>query len=255
MGTGSAAPTAVKNMSTITSISRRTSLFATAALVTAMRYPALAASPLLKIGTIGAGNIGGTLGQVWTKNGHKVMLSSRNPAELADLVKKLGPNASAGTVEQTVAFADVILLAVPYKAMPQIAQENAKAIVSKVLVIDATNPIPGRDSPVAEEAIKFGAGAYTAKLLPGAHIVRAFNAIGAARFGQGGHAADGTRIGIPIAGDDAHAISIASDLINETGFEPVLVGSLEFGRNLRPGQPLAGEHSPAEIKQIAATLK
>ena len=243
-------------MTDIISISRRSTLLLTAsAFMAAMRNNAFAAAVPLKIGTIGAGNIGGTLGQVWVKHGHQVMLSSRKPEELADLVKKIGPGASAGTVAQAVAFADVILLAVPYGAMPQIAAEHAKALAGKTLVIDATNPNPGRDGAVANDAIDFGAGAYTAKLLPGAHIVRGFNAIGAARFGQGGHRPDGTRIGIPIAGDDKNAIFVATDLINETGFEPVLVGSLEFGKNLRPGLPLAGEHTAAEIMQIAATLK
>ncbi len=241
-------------MINIISISRRTALIGAVGAIS-MHKSAFAAGAPLKIATIGAGNIGGTLGQVWVKGGHKVMLSSRKPEELADLVQKIGPGASAGTVEQAVAFADVILLAVPFGAVPAIAEEHAKALATKVLILDATNPVQRRDGAAADAAIDYGAGLYTAKLLPGAHIVRAFNAIGAARFGQGGRAADGTRIGIPMAGDDKRAIGIATDLINETGFEPVLVGSLEFGKNLRPGLPLAGEHSAAEIKQIAATLK
>ena len=63
------------------------------------------------------------------------------------------------------------------------------------------------------------------------------------------------RIGMPIAGDDAKAIEVASRLIREIGYEPVLVGGLAMGRHLVPGTPLAGEHSPEEIRKIAATLK
>ncbi len=61
-------------------------------------------------------------------------------------------------------------------------------------------------------------------------------------------------VGVPIAGDDAKAIAIASGLIKEIGFEPVLVGGLAMGKYLVPGTPLGGEHTPAEIKQIATTL-
>jgi predicted dinucleotide-binding enzyme len=60
---------------------------------------------------------------------------------------------------------------------------------------------------------------------------------------------------MPIAGDDAKAIAVASRLIRDIGYEPVLVGSLEFGRHLVPRTPLAGERTPDEIRRIAATLK
>jgi len=59
---------------------------------------------------------------------------------------------------------------------------------------------------------------------------------------------------VPIAGDDPDAIALATRLIKETGFEPVLVGGLAKGKYLVPGTPLAGEHTPAEIRQIAAGL-
>jgi len=221
----------------------------------ALTRGAFAGASTLKIATIGAGNIGGTLGAVWAKAGHPVMLSSRNPGELKDEVARMGANARAGTVAEAVAFGDVILLAVPYGAMPGIAKEHAAALAGKALVFDATNPFPARDGAAAEESLKMGAGLHTQSLLPGARIVRAFNAIGAARFGQGGKAADGTRIGIPIAGDDAKALALASELIAETGFEAVVVGNLDFGKHLRPGTPLAGERSAAEIRKVAATLR
>lgn len=218
--------------------------------------PSLAASAPLKIGTIGAGNIGRTLGGVWVKAGHEVMFSSRHPEELKDMIAALNSNkARAGTVAEAVAFADVVLLAVPYSAMLGISKDHAKALAAKALVFDASNPSPGRDGAVAEEALKMGAGLHTASVLPGARIVRAFNAIGAARFGQGGRNSSGARIGIPMAGDDAGALKIAAALIDETGFEPVVVGNLDFGKHLRPRTPLGGEHTADEIRAIAATLK
>jgi len=82
--------------------------------------------------------------------------------------------------------------------------------------------------------------------------VRAFNAIGAARMGSA-HEEPG-RVGMPIASDDAGAVAIASRLIRDVGYEPVLVGGLAKGKYLMPGTPLSGERSPEEIRRIAATL-
>ena len=207
----------------------------------------------LKIGTIGAGREGGALGTAFAKAGHKVMFSSRHPEALKDLVANAGPNAAAGTVDQAVAFADVVLLVVPYTAVEQIGRDHGKALAGKRLVMDISNPIPRRDGEDFVKSVdaQGGPGVVTAKLLPGAHIVRAFNAIGSASV-----AADAKKsIGVPIAGDDQQAVALAGSLIKEIGFEPVLVGGLAMGKHLRPGTPLAGEHSPAEIRQIAATLK
>jgi 8-hydroxy-5-deazaflavin:NADPH oxidoreductase len=92
----------------------------------------------------------------------------------------------------------------------------------------------------------------SAELLPGARIVRAFDAIGAASMGQA-HEQPG-KVGMPIAGDDKEAIEVASRLIREIGYEPVLIGGLDKGKYLMPGTPLSGEHSPEEIRKIAATL-
>jgi predicted dinucleotide-binding enzyme len=69
------------------------------------------------------------------------------------------------------------------------------------------------------------------------------------------HQQPGERIGMPIAGDDPKAIELASGLIREIGYEPVLIGGLAMGKHLMPGTPLAGERTPDQIRQIAATLK
>jgi predicted dinucleotide-binding enzyme len=234
--------------------SRRAAIGATIAAVVRLMPGARAAEKPLKIATIGAGQIGSTLGTVWVKAGHEVMFSSRHPEELQGLAAGLGPKAHAGSVADAIAFADVVLLAVPYGALPEIAKDHAHDLAPKMLVLDACNPFPNRDGEVATQALAKGAGLYTAGLFPGARIVRAFNAIGAAHFGQGGMT-NGVRMGIPIAGDDKKALAVASDLIRETGYEPVVVGNLDFGKYLRPGTPLAGEHTPEEIRSIAATLK
>jgi 8-hydroxy-5-deazaflavin:NADPH oxidoreductase len=210
----------------------------------------------LKVGMIGAGREGSALGSLFVKAGHPVMFASRNPDRLKDLVAGLGPLAQAGTVDQAVAFGDVIALVVPYPAIEEIAKAQASDLAKKTLVLDVSNPIPRRDG---EEYVKKvndagGAGLMTAKLLPGAHIVRAFNAIGSTQL-AGLANRPGNPVGVPIAGDDANAIAVAEKLIRGIGFEPVLVGGLAMGKYLVPGTPLGGVHTPAEIKQIAGTLR
>jgi 8-hydroxy-5-deazaflavin:NADPH oxidoreductase len=214
------------------------------------------AAASLKIGFIGSGREGGALGTLFAKAGHPVMFSSRHPETLADLVKSAGPKAKAGTVEEAVAFGDAIFLVVPYTAVEQIAKENAAAIAKKPLLVDVSNPIPRRDGEDFVKQINEmgGAGLATAKYFPGAKVVRGFNAIGFGKL-EGDAAKSDTKIGVPIAGDDKGAIELASALITQIGFVPVVIGGLAMGKYLVPGTPLGGEHSPDELKQIAANLK
>jgi predicted dinucleotide-binding enzyme len=208
------------------------------------------------IATIGAGREGGALGTLFAKNGHPVMFSSRHPEQLKDLIAEAGSQAKAGTVEEAIAFGDVVLLVVPYTAVKQIGQDYGAALAKKALVMDVSNPIAKRDG---DELIKWvdeqgGAGKATAALLPGARLVRAFNAIGFGKLAELSHR-QGEPVGVPIAGDDQNAIVIASRLIKEVGFEPVVVGKLAMGKYLNVGTPLAGVHTPAEIREIMKTLK
>ena len=212
-----------------------------------------AAAEKLKIGVVGSGRVGGTLGGVWVKAGHEVMFSSRDLEHDKKLAAGLGPNARAGTPRDAAAFGEVLLISVPYRALPDVGKDLGALLKGKV-VIDTCNPIPSRDGDIATWAREKGAGLASAELLPGARIVRAFNAIGSARMGAV-HEQQGERIGMPIAGDDAKAVEVASRLIREIGFEPVLIGPLAMGKYLMPGTPLAGERTPEQIRQIAATLK
>jgi hypothetical protein len=212
---------------------------------------ASAATEKMKIGIVGSGSVGGTLGAVWVKTGHEVMFSSRNIEHDKALAAKLGPNARAGTPREAAAFGEVLMVSVPYRALPEVGKDLAGLIKGKV-VIDTCNPFVSRDGEVATWARQKGAGLASAELLPGARIVRAFNAIGYTRMGAA-HEQPG-RIGMPIAGDDAQAIAIASRLIRDIGYAPVLIGGLAMGKHLMPGTPLAGERTPDEIRQIAARL-
>jgi hypothetical protein len=126
-----------------------------------------------RIGIIGSGHIGGTIGGLWIKKGHPVMFSSRHPEELKDIVTQLGSLAQAGTVEQAVTFGDVLFIAVPYGAIPQIGKDYSSAMKGKVL-LDACNAVSARDGVVADEVEQNGIGVTSQKYLSGARVVRAF---------------------------------------------------------------------------------
>ena len=207
-----------------------------------------------KIGIIGSGKIGGALGTLWAGAGHEVMFSSRNIDNDKKLAASVGAKARAGTPREAAAFGDVVLIAVPYKALPELGKDLGDAIKGKV-VINPSNPIPNRDGDVANWAREKGAGFADAELLPGARVVRAFNAVGAAKLPEYGKRQGGERTAMPIAGDDQNALAVTAALVREIGLEPVVVGGLAMAKYLMPGTPLAGEHSPEEIKKIAATLK
>jgi 8-hydroxy-5-deazaflavin:NADPH oxidoreductase len=214
---------------------------------------ALAAdSQKMKIGIIGSGHVGSALGGVWAKAGNEVMFSSRHLENDRKLAAEVGANARAGTPQKAAAFGQVLLLAVPYSAFPELIRSLGNSIKGKV-VINASNPFPQRDGEIANDARAKGVGLFDAQMLPGAHVVRAFNAVSAARMASAHE--DPGKIGMPIAGDDKKAIEVASRLGREAGFEAVVVGGLDMGKYLMPGTPLAGEHTPDELRSIAATLK
>jgi predicted dinucleotide-binding enzyme len=205
----------------------------------------------LKIGIIGSGHVGSALGKVWAKAGNEVMFSSRNLDNDKRLAAEVGANARAGTPQEAAAFGQVILFAVPYSAFPELVKNLGNSLQGKV-VINASNPFPQRDGEIASQARDEGAGLFDEHLLPGAFVLRAFNAVPAAHMASAHE--DPGKIGLPIAGDKK-AIEIASRLVREAGFEPIVVGGPDMGKYLMPGTPLAGEHTPDQVRSIAATLK
>src|SRR5215471_9624634 len=166
------------------------------------------ATPKAKIGIIGAGHIGGTLAKLWVEAGHEVLISSRHPDELKPLAAKLGPLAHVGTPREAAQFSNVVLISVPYAALPQIGRDLRTELAGKI-VLDTGNPYPGRDGPMADDARKKGTGVASAELLPGVRLVRAFNAISAASLASESKR-KGELVAIPLAGDDAEALRVAS---------------------------------------------
>lgn len=216
---------------------RRAALTLVASFALAATFPARAqtAPQPMRIGIIGAGNIGGTIGGLWVKAGHEVMLSSRHPEELKGLVEGLGSKARAGTPAEAIAFGDAVLIAVPYKAYPQLAQDYAGAWKGKV-VIDAGNATQARDGDVYREVQASGIAAVSAKYLNAARVVRAFNAANYKLFTRNAHR-EGGRMAVPIAGDDAQALATVSKLVSDAGFDPVVVGALAKADTFAMGSP------------------
>ncbi len=225
-------------MTTRKTLSRRT--FTTLLLRSAVLAPLLGATDRralaqdsLRIGIIGSGQIGGAIGKRWAEAGHQILFSSRNPDELAPLVAQAGPNARAGSVAEAVAFGDILLIAVPYGALPQVGADYAAAMAGKI-VIDCANPRADRDGPMADAAIAKGTGIASAEYFPGTRLVRAFNAVSFAMV-ENEHHREGERIGIPVAGDDAEAVAVTERLVRDAGFDPVVVGPLSSARRFDRG--------------------
>jgi predicted dinucleotide-binding enzyme len=203
-----------------------------------------------RIGVIGAGKVGGTVGALWVKAGYPVMFASRHPDELKEMAASLGKLASTGTPRQAAAYGEILFFAVPYAALPDLGKELVNEIRGKV-VLDACNPILSRDGAIAQEALRDGVGVTSAALLPGTRLVRAFNSLGASAVAQQAHRA-GTPLAIPIAGNDKEALDIASRLIRDAGLEPVVIGPLASARLTQPGGPawLAAETAPQLRKRL-----
>jgi 8-hydroxy-5-deazaflavin:NADPH oxidoreductase len=232
--------------------SRRALIGAAGALVltvAARRASGQPAGAKLRIGVVGSGHIGGTVGGLWVKAGHPVMFSSRHPEELKELVAGLGELARAGTVAEAISFGDVVFVAVPYGALPQIGADHAAALKGKI-VLDACNAVPARDgAAIAEEAERNGIGVTSQKYLPGTRLVRAFNTLHYTLLASEANRAD-PRLAIPIAGDDAETVRVAEQLVRDAGFDPVVVGKLADARRFQRGGPGYGQQvSAAELRQ------
>jgi predicted dinucleotide-binding enzyme len=209
----------------------------------------------MKIGVIGSGNIGGALGRHWAKVGHEVMFSSRNSEELRPMAAEVG--AQTGTVQEAAIFGDVILLAVPFGKIPDLAQQIGR-LDHKVL-IDATNPYPQRDGDVAQQVIEDEtqtATGYVASRFPGAHTIKAFNSVYYKVLEEKAFRSGDERIAVQICGDDEQAKQTVKQLIEVIGFAPQDTGDLSSGTIFEPGallynKNLAVSEAEALLKQLS----
>ena len=185
----------------------------------------------MRIGVIGSGHVGGTLGARWAKNGHSVVFSSRDPrsAEMKRLIEGAGSNTRAATVPDAVNSSDILLLATPWGAVRD-ALAAAGDLPGKIL-IDATNPVLPRLAGL-EFANSTSGAEQIAEWVPGAKVVKAFNTVGFnimanPRF-------EGRGALMLYCGDDAPAKQPVRELAAELGFDPVDAGPLPRARLLEP---------------------
>jgi predicted dinucleotide-binding enzyme len=181
----------------------------------------------MNVAIVGAGNIGGGLARAWAKHGHALRLVVRDAkdADVQQLVAET--KAQLVPLRDAIAFAEVVVLAVPYAALDAVIAE-AGSLAGKV-VVDCTNAVgPG--------GLRFGhttsSAEELAKQLPGAHVVRSFNAQGAENLANPVY--DGVRATNFYCGDDAGAKAKVRQLIEDVGFEPVDAGGLDKSRLLEP---------------------
>jgi predicted dinucleotide-binding enzyme len=203
-----------------------------------------------KIGMIGAGRVGSTVGELWAKAGHEVMFSSLDLEKDKALAAQIGLGTKAGTSREAAAFGEVLFFSVPYSAIPVLGRDLADSLKGKV-VLDASNPIPARDGEIAATAkARGGSGIASAEYLAGARVVRAFNCVGYTAMKSEAHRA-GEKLGIPIAGDDAEAVKMATRLVTEAGFEAVMVGGLASAKEFDWGTPIFGKpNTAAGVRQV-----
>jgi predicted dinucleotide-binding enzyme len=188
----------------------------------------------MRIGIIGAGNIGSTVGKLWADAGHEVRFASRHPEQLKGIVSKVGARASAGTPADAAKFGEVVMITVPLAAIAGLAGDVAPLLKGKV-ILDTGNSYPQRDGEAGHEAKRHpgGSAAWAAAMFPGARWVKAFNSVHFKTLESEAHR-KGDQVGIPLAGDDAGAVETAARLVRDAGFDPVPLGALARGRELEP---------------------
>ncbi len=204
----------------------------------------LSAQQPMKIGVIGSGRIGSTLGTLWAKAGHEVLFSDRDAEAAKRAAEAAGGKARTGSVAEAAAFGDAVLIAVPYGALPAVHKEVGDKLKGKV-VIDPNNPIPGRDGELGVKAREKGAGVSTAALLPGARVVRSFNSWGYGLMAREANRA-APRMAMPVAADDAAAKKLGLRLVQDAGFDAVDAGSLADSRIYDLGSSLSQQVLTAE---------
>jgi predicted dinucleotide-binding enzyme len=191
----------------------------------------------MKIGIVGAGNIGGTAAELFASAGHEVVISnSRGPQSIASRVNSIGPTVTAKTVKDAVQFGEVILLAIPWRKRQELPSSE---LFEGKIVIDAMNPYSENF-----EVLDLGnstSSEEVSKQLHTSSLVKAFNTIYYEHLRTKGRrdAPKEDRFAIFVAGDDPKAKAVVSRLIEDIGFASVDSGSLrEGGRKQQPGSPI-----------------
>lgn len=190
----------------------------------------------MKIGIVGAGNIGSALAEALQKTDHEVRIAnSRGPDTLTELAERTG--ATPVTVDQAAEGADVVVVTVPMRALPDLAADLLAAAAPDVAVLDTNNYYPGRDGKITEIEDGKTESRWVSEQL-GHDVVKAVNGIYAREIVDTAQAA-GTpgRRALPVAGDDPDAKQRVMALVDELGFDPLDAGGIDESWRQQPGSP------------------
>jgi 8-hydroxy-5-deazaflavin:NADPH oxidoreductase len=191
----------------------------------------------MKIGIIGAGNIGGTLARRFRKLNHEVQIAnSRGPESLATLVKETG--ARPLTVNDAVKGVDLVIIAIPVKSIEQLPHDLFQGVPESVPVVDTGNYHPNLRDGVMPNLEKAPSASTWVSNVIGRPVIKVFNNIPAPSLGTAGvpRGSQG-RIALPISGDDPKAKASVMRLVEELGFDAVDAGSLAESWRQEPGTP------------------
>jgi 8-hydroxy-5-deazaflavin:NADPH oxidoreductase len=185
----------------------------------------------MKIGIIGGGNMARSLSRFWIKNGHELMFSfSRSEEKLRELAASVSDRAQMGTPAEAVSFADVVLLAVPWVAVPEALQ--AAGSLSGKLLFSCVNALKADMSGMAIGTTT-SAAEEIAKLAPGARVVEGLPLFAEVLLSESTQFNQQTAT-VFYCGDDADAKLVVAGLLEETGAEAIDVGALSMARYIEP---------------------
>jgi 8-hydroxy-5-deazaflavin:NADPH oxidoreductase len=192
----------------------------------------------MKIGIIGAGQIGGTLTRRLSKLGHEVSVAnSRGPESLANLARETG--AKAVSARQAARSGDVVIVTIPQGKIPELPKDLFEGVSPDVVVVDTGNYYPRhRDGRIANIEDGMIESRWVSRHL-GRPVVKAFNNIDYRHLdARGRRAGTPGRIALPVAGDDARAKQVVIRLLDELGFDGVDAGPLDDSWRQQPGMPV-----------------
>jgi predicted dinucleotide-binding enzyme len=209
----------------------------------------------MRIGIIGAGNIGGNCAHRFIVSGkHEVKLSfSRDPANLAELARELGDRASVGTPQEAIRFGDVVVLSVPWDVIPE-ALRQAGSLAGKI-VIDTTNQFGSRALPPKGQT----AAEFNAARMPGARYTKSFNTLTAHFQRETADRPKDHKVVQWVCGDDAEAKRVVAELIEDAGYVPVDLGGTKSCHVMegprRKGAVYGEEYRAADARAVVEAVR
>lgn len=211
---------------------------------------------LTHVAVIGTGAIGRSLGQQWYEAGHMITFGSRNPGSTAQFLNAADDGRlNVSDILRASEAADVVVLAVPHSSLPEVADAIRSSVDGKI-IIDCTNAVEFTPDGRLASGLAAGEteGRYAARLFPDSHVVRTFTHIQDELLDSRGRRQPGVWAAA-VAGDDAASKDVVSSLVQDIGFVPVDIGTLDESTPLDPGGSLfPNMFTPADMRRVAKVV-